>query len=73
MKNDFSAVGFYARRIKRIFPCLILVLASCLALGWLDMLPNEFRLLGNHIVAGAGFWTNFTLNNEAGYFDAAAT
>jgi peptidoglycan/LPS O-acetylase OafA/YrhL len=72
-EKRFSAVSFYARRIKRIFPYLILVLASCLALGWLDMLPNEFQLLGNHVFAGAGFWTNFTLNSEAGYFDAAAT
>jgi peptidoglycan/LPS O-acetylase OafA/YrhL len=72
-EEKFSAVDFYARRIKRIFPCLILVLASCLSLGWLNMLPNEFQLLGNHVFAGAGFWTNITLNNEAGYFDAAGT
>jgi peptidoglycan/LPS O-acetylase OafA/YrhL len=51
--KKFSAVDFYARRIKRIFPCLILVLASCLALGWLNMLPKEFQLLGNHVFAGA--------------------
>ena len=48
------------------------MLASCLILGWFDLLPDEFRSLGNHVFAGAGFWLNFTLYREAGYFDAKA-
>jgi peptidoglycan/LPS O-acetylase OafA/YrhL len=71
--NDgtFSAVDFYARRIKRIFPALILVLLSCLVLGWLDLLPHEYRMLGAHVFAGSGFWINVTLWREVGYFDPA--
>jgi peptidoglycan/LPS O-acetylase OafA/YrhL len=70
--GTFSFLDFYARRIKRIFPALLLVLASCLVLGWLNLLPDEFRSLGSHVFAGAGFWLNFTLYREAGYFDAKA-
>lgn len=67
--GTFSYRNFYARRIKRIFPALILVLATCLAIGWFGFLPDEFRMLGSHVFAGAGFWINFTFYREAGYFD----
>ncbi len=33
-KNNFSYAEFYARRIKRIFPALLLVLISSFAVGW---------------------------------------
>jgi len=68
----FTVAGFYWRRIRRIFPALILVLAACLLLGWQVLLPDEFRALGKHVAAGAGFVSNIALWREAGYFDAAA-
>ena len=36
----FSLVEFYNRRIRRIFPALIVVLSATLALGWFWMLPS---------------------------------
>jgi peptidoglycan/LPS O-acetylase OafA/YrhL len=33
-KESFSFLDFYARRIRRIFPALLIVLIACLALGW---------------------------------------
>src|SRR5690606_5818067 len=32
--GTFSFRDFYARRIKRIFPALLLVLTACYAFGW---------------------------------------
>lgn len=71
-KNSFSYYDFYARRIKRIFPALILVLATSFVFGWFLLLPDEYKQLGKHIAAGAGFISNLTLWNEAGYFDRAS-
>lgn len=71
-RNQFSFVEFYARRIRRIFPALILVLASCYAFGWFALLQDEFKQLGKHIAAGAGFVSNLVLWDEVGYFDNAA-
>jgi len=68
----FSLVDFYARRIRRIFPALIVVLLACVAAGWGLLYSDEYRLLGNHVAAGAGFVTNILLWRETGYFDAAA-
>lgn len=70
--NTFSLVDFYQRRIKRIFPALILVLLFSCTLGWFALYPDEYKQLGRHIAAGVGFVSNFVLWKEAGYFDAYA-
>jgi len=71
-QGTFSYTEFYARRIKRIFPALLLVLIACFSFGWFALLADEYKQLGKHIAAGAGFISNFTLWNEAGYFDNSA-
>jgi peptidoglycan/LPS O-acetylase OafA/YrhL len=63
---------FYQRRIARIFPALLVVLAASFAFGWLLLQPAEFKTLGKHMLAGAGFASNLVYWREAGYFDAAA-
>ena len=70
--DAFSYLDFYGRRIRRILPALIVVLAATLALGWALLLPAEFKELGKHVVAGAAFVTNFVSWRETGYFDNAA-
>ena len=71
-QNTFSFANFYSRRIKRIFPALLLVLTTCYIAGWLILLPDEFMQLGKHIAGGASFLSNFFLWNESGYFDNIA-
>ncbi|MFZ2333453.1 MAG: acyltransferase family protein [Sideroxyarcus sp.] len=68
-KNSFSFITFYSRRIKRIFPALLLVLATSYAIGWFLLLPAEYKQLGKHIAGGAGFISNLLFWNESGYFD----
>ena len=70
--NSFSFAVFYARRIKRIFPALILILFFCYVVGWFLLISVEYKQLGMHIAAGAGFVSNFILWSEAGYFDVSA-
>lgn len=72
LRGDFSFTEFYIHRIKRIIPALIVVLSACYAFGWFALLPDEFKQLGKHIAAGAGFLHNFILWQEVGYFDTVA-
>ena len=44
--GNYSTLDFYRRRIKRIFPALLLVLASTLLFGWFFLLSDEYRQLG---------------------------
>ncbi len=68
-RGTFSFREFYARRVKRIFPALLLVLIVSYTFGWFVLLSDEYKQLGKHIAAGAGFVSNIVLWNEAGYFD----
>ena len=71
--GTFSPMQFYARRIRRIFPALIIVLAVTYLIGWFVLLPDGFSLLGKSIAAGVGFVSNLFQLSQAGYFapDAA--
>jgi peptidoglycan/LPS O-acetylase OafA/YrhL len=71
-QGSFSFAEFYARRIKRIFPALILVLMACLSFGWFALLTDEYKQLGKHVAAGAGFVSNLVLWKEDSYFDVVA-
>ena len=57
----FTFSGFYTRRIRRIFPALVVVLAASVLFGWFALLPGEFENLGKHVAAAAGFVSNFAL------------
>ena len=71
-KGNFSFCDFYARRIRRIFPALIVVLTACAIFGWYFLLPANYVLLGRSVAASAAFIYNFVLLQEQGYFDIAS-
>lgn len=70
--GSFSFSHFYARRTRRLFPALILVILSSLLFGWFSLFADEFGLLGRHISSAVIFLANFRLMGEAGYFDVAS-
>ena len=70
--HSFSFASFYAKRVRRIFPALVFMLAIILPLGYILLLPDEFSQLGKHVFSGSMYISNFTLLNESGYFDQAA-
>ena len=70
--GTFSFPDFYKRRVKRIFPALSLVLLASFVCGWFVLLPADYKQLGKHMAAGAGFVSNFAFWNESGYFDSGS-
>jgi peptidoglycan/LPS O-acetylase OafA/YrhL len=66
--NSFSILAFYQRRIRRIFPALIVMLATTYAVGWFTLLPRDFKLLGDNIVGGAAFFANLLQLQGQDYF-----
>ena len=67
--GSFSFIEFYSRRIRRIFPALILVLFSSYIFSYFALLENEFKLVGLDIFSSASFIYNFLLIDSSGYFD----
>ena len=71
--NEFSLVNFYNRRIKRIFPALLLTLLTTLIFGWFTLYSDEFKQLLKHTAGATVFISNFILLNEVNYFDNEAS
>jgi peptidoglycan/LPS O-acetylase OafA/YrhL len=71
-QNTFYIFDFYNRRIKRIFPALIIVMTATLLGGWFLLFYSEYELLGKHIASGTVFVSNFFFYTESGYFDISA-
>lgn len=70
--GSFSIAKFYARRVIRIFPALIVVLVTCMIFGWFALLGDEYKSLAKHTLAGAGFVSNLVFWSETSYFDVAS-
>jgi peptidoglycan/LPS O-acetylase OafA/YrhL len=71
-RRSFSFSQFYIRRIRRIFPALIVVLLVCMVAGWFLLFSVEYAALGKHVAGSAAFISNLVLWNEVGYFDKSA-
>ncbi len=68
----FSFANFYARRVRRLFPALVVVLSATIAFGGFVLFADEYKRLGKHAASAILFLLNFRLIDEAGYFDVAS-
>jgi peptidoglycan/LPS O-acetylase OafA/YrhL len=70
--GTFSLLSFYERRIRRIFPALLVVIAACLAVGAWRMTPRHYHSLAESALAAIGFHSNIYFADKAGYFMPSA-
>lgn len=70
--GHFTLAGFYARRIRRIFPALFGMIAFTIVLGSLILLPLDYRRLGASALATTLFASNLYFARQSGYFGAAS-
>lgn len=69
LRGEFSARDFYARRILRILPPLLLVTAFTLAVAPLfPLLPQEAHELANSAAATAAMVSNYYFSSGTDYF-----
>jgi peptidoglycan/LPS O-acetylase OafA/YrhL len=71
-RDEFTLKKFYARRVRRIFPALIVVLAASAFAGWWLFLPDDMARLGKQMLSSAVFVSNFYFWFQAGYFSPDA-
>lgn len=64
--------AFYIRRFRRLAPAFFTMLAVTFALGWVLLLPFEFREFGKSAIAATVYLSNVLFWKQTGYFDAAA-
>jgi peptidoglycan/LPS O-acetylase OafA/YrhL len=63
---------FYLRRVRRIFPALLLVMFAVLIVASLVMLPYEFKKFGREVIGGSSFSSNIVYFLQSGYFDQSS-
>ena len=68
----FSILRFYERRVRRILPALLVVLAATTLAAWAIMLPIEFARYPPSLAATVLFASNMLFWSRAGYFAAPA-
>ncbi|WDZ78668.1 acyltransferase family protein [Ensifer adhaerens] len=67
--GNFSIVGFYERRARRLAPALLLVCAVSIPFALMWMLPQELNAFGKSLYAVNFFASNFLFWDQTGYFE----
>ena len=57
--GTFSFKHFYERRLRRIFPALLLVMSVSIPFAWIYLLPSNFIDFSKSILYSLGFSSNF--------------
>lgn len=71
-RGEFTILSFYKKRIRRIYPALVLTLLMIMFLSWFLLSTSEFGITLKHIIFSSLFTENFLLWSEDGYFDKAS-
>lgn len=70
--GEFSIVGFYERRARRILPALFVVMAACLPFAWAWLMPVDMKHFAQSLLGTAIFASNIVFWLQSGYFDTAS-
>lgn len=70
--GSFTYLGFYERRIRRIFPALFVMMGVSLPLALLVLVPEHLEDFGQSVIAAALFVSNVFFFLEDGYFEGPA-
>lgn len=71
--SELSLVQFYSRRMRRILPAMLVMMALSLAAGWFLLLPGDYAGLGRSAAYSAAGLGNYYFLWNTGYFDREAT
>ncbi len=70
--KKFSMLAFWERRIRRIFPALVVVMLACLVAGWFLLLPYGYLVLAQSTIALLCFASNIQFWRTISYWSPAA-
>jgi len=72
-RSQFSYSDFYFRRIRRLFPGIIVVTAFCLFAAWAFEFSDEFHSIAEDAFYCFVYMVNFHFAKATGYFDTPAS
>jgi peptidoglycan/LPS O-acetylase OafA/YrhL len=69
--GTFSLIGFYEKRIRRLFPALLSVLILSVLMSYFFLLPYELKRFFQSLISSVAFASNIFFYLKSGYFDVA--
>lgn len=71
-KNEFSILGFWGKRIKRIVPALMVLTLAVTIAGYFFYLPNEYNVNEKNATSSLLFYSNISYWKNISYFEPAS-
>jgi len=71
-RGEFSLQRFYERRIRRIVPALVAMIAATGVVAYRFLLPGDFAEYARSLIAAVLSVSNLEFWRESGYFDPSA-
>ena len=71
-KGSFSLSHYYERRVRRILPALLVMLAATVPLAYVFLSADPLADYSAALLGATWFSSNFVFWSEAGYFDRAS-
>lgn len=68
-ENKIHIIDFWMARARRILPALIALCAILIIIGWIVLIPIDYKKLATQIVSALGFFSNIVFWSQSGYFD----
>lgn len=72
VNDGFSYLRFYEKRARRIFPALLVMLFTVMAVGYFVMMPEALQSLANSAIASVFSLSNIYFWRQTGYFATAS-
>ncbi len=69
-EGDFSLLGFYASRARRIIPALAVLCVALMVFGFVYLSLDDYRDMLRTVKSSLVFWSNFMFAKGGSYFDA---
>jgi peptidoglycan/LPS O-acetylase OafA/YrhL len=66
--GEFSLSQFWLRRIRRLFPALIVLFAATLLAGWKILFPSQFANLAGETISALCAMANFKMRSMLGWY-----
>ncbi|RSC01657.1 acyltransferase [Rhizobium sophoriradicis] len=73
LSGKLTLIGFIERRIRRIYPALLVVVAVSSVLAFTLFMTDDLKLFGKSATSIAILRSNINFWREAGYFDVSAS
>ena len=71
-KQSISFLGFYEKRIRRLFPALFATVLASFAAAYLIFMPDEFREFGRSAIAAIAYLSNVFFWLSSDYFQGSS-